>query len=111
MPTRASGRARRRGTCVPGSRGGGARRRRRAGGGAGGEGRVELPPHAGTVELAERLEADGIPVVRRYTFLLVGAVNEDAAKALAERLRREAPAGARVDVQPGGGVAWGVGPP
>jgi hypothetical protein len=72
--------------------------------------RIELPSHEETVELAERLESEGIPVVRRYTFLLVGAVNEDDAHALAERLEREAPAGARIEVEPGGGLVWEVAP-
>jgi hypothetical protein len=72
--------------------------------------RVELPGHAETVELAERLEAEGIPVVRRFTYLLVGAVNEDEARALGERLRDEAPAGATIQVQPGGEMVWEVAP-
>ena len=72
--------------------------------------RVELASHEDTVALAERLESEGIPVVRRYTFLLAGAVNEDDARALAERLEREAPEGARIAVEPGGGLVWEVVP-
>jgi len=72
--------------------------------------RVELPSHDDTVRLAERLESEDIPVVRRHTFLLAGAVNEDAARGLAERIRQEAPAGARVEVEPGGGMVWAVTP-
>jgi hypothetical protein len=72
--------------------------------------RVELPTHEATVELAERLEADGIPVVRRWTFLLVGAANEDEAHAVAERLEAEAPEGARIDVEPGGRMVWEITP-
>lgn len=72
--------------------------------------RVELPSHEETVLLAERLESEGIPVVRRHTFLLAGAVNEDDARDLAERLEGEAPAGARIDVEPGGGLVWEVAP-
>lgn len=71
--------------------------------------RVELPSHEETVRLAERLESEGIPVVRRHTFLLAGSVNEDEAHALAARLRSEAP-GARVAVEPGGGMVWEVAP-
>ena len=56
--------------------------------------RVSLPSREATHELAERLEGEGIPVTRRSTFLLVGAVNQDeAATELAERLRAEAPEG------------------
>jgi hypothetical protein len=72
--------------------------------------RIELPTHEQTVLLGERLESEGIPVVRRFTFLLVGAVNEDEAQALAARLREEAPAGARVLVEPGGQMVWEVTP-
>jgi hypothetical protein len=72
--------------------------------------RVSLPSREATHELADRLEAEGIPVTRRSTFLLVGAVNEDEAKALAERLRTEAPEGAAVEVEPGGAMVWEVSP-
>ena len=72
--------------------------------------RVELGSHEETVRLAERLEAEGIPVVRRYTYLLAGAVNEDEAHALAERIRAEAPERARVEVEPGGRMVWEVAP-
>lgn len=72
--------------------------------------RVELPTHEQTVELAERLERDRVPVVRRHTYLLVGAVNEEAAGELAARLEAEAPEGAKVHVQPGGEQVWEVTP-
>ena len=72
--------------------------------------RAVLPSHEDTVRLAERLEREGIPVVRRSSFLLVGAVNEDAARALAERLRSETPARSRIEVEPGGQMAWEVAP-
>jgi hypothetical protein len=72
--------------------------------------RVSLPSREATHELADRLEAEGIPVTRRSTFLLVGAVNEDEAKALAERLRTEAPECAAVEVEPGWAMVWEVSP-
>ena len=77
---------------------------------AGWEVRIEFPSHEETVRLAERLETEGIPVVRRYTFLLAGAANEDDARDLAERLERDLPAGARIEVEPGGGLVWEVAP-
>jgi hypothetical protein len=82
----------------------------RASGEAEWEVRVELPSHDATTDLAERLEAEGVPVVRRWTFLLVGAANEDDAHALAERLEAEAPEGARIEVEPGGRMVWEVAP-
>jgi hypothetical protein len=72
--------------------------------------RVALPSREATHELADRLEAEGIPVTRRSTFLLVGAVNRDQATVLAERLRAEAPEGATVEVEPGGEMVWEVSP-
>ena len=72
--------------------------------------RVELASHEDTTELADRLDEQGIPVVRRYTFLLAGAANEDEAHELAARLRDEAPASARIDVEPGGQMVWEVTP-
>jgi hypothetical protein len=72
--------------------------------------RVSLPTREAALELAERLEAEGIPVTRRATFLLVGAVNEDEATTLAERLRTESPAGAVIEVEPGGAMVWEVSP-
>jgi hypothetical protein len=72
--------------------------------------RVALPGREATEALADRLSAEGFPVIRRATFLLVGAANQDDATALAERLRAEAPEGARVEVEPGGGMVWEVTP-
>ena len=72
--------------------------------------RIELPGREETDELGDRLEAEGIPVVRRAAFLLVGAASEHDAKVLAERLRAEAPAGSTVHVQPGGAMVWEVTP-
>jgi hypothetical protein len=72
--------------------------------------RIELPSHEATVDFADRLAAESIPVVRRHTFVLVGAVNEDEARALASRLAAEAPAGSRIEVEPGGQMVWEVAP-
>jgi hypothetical protein len=72
--------------------------------------RVGLPDHVATVELADRLEAEGIPVTRRFTFLIVGAANEDEAHALADRLEAETPASVTVEVEPGGQMVWSVTP-
>ena len=83
---------------------------REASGEAEWEVRVSLPSREATDELADRLEGEGIPVTRRATFLLVGAVNQDEAVALAERLRAEVPEGASVEVEPGGAMVWEVSP-
>ena len=62
--------------------------------------RVELPSHRDTVALADRLQDEGLSVVRRWKFLLVGANSEDQAKMLADQLEREAPAGSNVYAEP-----------
>jgi hypothetical protein len=72
--------------------------------------RVELPSHGSTVALAKQLESEGIPVVRRWRFLLAGGRNEDEARALAARIQAEAPDGATVHVEPGGEMVWQVAP-
>jgi hypothetical protein len=61
--------------------------------------RVEFPSHRETVELADRLHEEGLPVLRRWRYLLVGARDEDAANALAERVRAEAPPDAAVTAE------------
>ncbi len=53
-----------------------------------------MPSRADAIELQERLRAEGIPSLRRWHYVLVGAPDEDAAATLAERISAEAPAGA-----------------
>jgi hypothetical protein len=64
--------------------------------------RAELGSHRDAVALADTLQGEGYPVVRRWRFLIVGANNEDDAQALAEHIRREAPADAQVSAEPAG---------
>jgi hypothetical protein len=59
--------------------------------------RVETSSHHDAVKLAERLRAEGRPVIRRWKFLLLGADNEDDARALAEAVKKEAPKTASVE--------------
>ncbi len=68
--------------------------------------KVHCSSHRETVELATRLHEEGLPVVRRWRYLLVGASDEDAANALAERLRAEAPAGSTVVAEVSQRAAW-----
>ena len=72
--------------------------------------RIDLPGHSEAVELAERLEGEGVPVTRRWKHLLVGAADEEDANELAERLRQEAPQGAELTVEPSGEMAWEAAP-
>ena len=56
------------------------------------------------------LEAEGLPVLQRWTYLLVGGANEDEARALAERLQEEAPEGTTVHVEASGEMVAQVKP-
>ncbi len=71
--------------------------------------RLELPSHDETRALARRLEDEGLSVIARWTYLLVGADNEDEARELAERLTAEAPT-AKVQVEPSSEMADEVTP-
>lgn len=60
--------------------------------------RVRASSHAAARELAERLEAEGYGVVRRWETVIAGCASREDAKALAERLHGE--------VEPGGELVW-----
>jgi hypothetical protein len=68
--------------------------------------RVTLPTHLQARTFAERLRAEGIPVNQRWRHLLVGANDEDAAAALAARLRTEAPADSEIHCEGSGLPYW-----
>jgi len=72
--------------------------------------RLDVKHHGDAVALAEKLESEGIPVTRRWTYVLVGAASREDANELADRLRSESPEGAKVHVQPGGEMAWEAAP-
>jgi hypothetical protein len=61
--------------------------------------RVHLPSHHEAVQLADRLRAEGRPAIRRWTLLVLGANDEDDATALAQLIRQEAPADAKVETE------------
>ncbi|HXV05906.1 MAG TPA: hypothetical protein VFP23_08410 [Solirubrobacterales bacterium] len=73
--------------------------------------RVDLPSRHDAIRFAERLRGEGLPVVHRWRFVLVGATDEDSAKALAERIRSEAPAAGRLHVEGTWKVAYAEQPP
>jgi hypothetical protein len=68
--------------------------------------RVEFPSHHEAKAFAERLEGEGVPHVRRWKYLLIGAADEDAANELAERLRAEAGSTATVIAEGSGQAAF-----
>jgi hypothetical protein len=58
--------------------------------------RVELASHEEAEKLADELEQEGLPVARRWRYLVVGASSEDEAQALAKRLHGTVEAGGEV---------------
>jgi hypothetical protein len=60
---------------------------------------ASLPTRRDADRLAERLENEGLPCAHRWKYVAVGATDEDNAKALAERIRMEAPIGSQVVAQ------------
>lgn len=60
------------------------------------EARAVLPSRHAAHELSERLTREGVPHTRRWRYVLIGAADEDAAHAWAQRLRDESPAGTEV---------------
>jgi hypothetical protein len=68
--------------------------------------RVEFPSHTEARDFAKKLEAEGLEPVRRWRYMVVGAADEDAAEALAERIRAEAPADGKVTTEGSLAVAW-----
>lgn len=61
--------------------------------------RVDLGSRHEAARFAELLQGEGLPTVHRWRYLLVGAADEDAANALAKRIRSEAPADSKVAVE------------
>jgi len=60
--------------------------------------RVRCPDHRAAHELADRLEAEGYGVVRRWRYVIAGCATREDASALAQRLHGE--------VEPGGDLVW-----
>ena len=61
--------------------------------------RVDCSDRKEAVALAEKLEGEGLRPVQRWSFLVIGATDEDSARELAERLRAELPEGSTVTVE------------
>lgn len=61
--------------------------------------RVQCASRGDAGALSDRLEQEGLPNVHRWSYVLIGATDEDAANQLAERIRGEVPAGTPVTVE------------
>jgi hypothetical protein len=60
---------------------------------------AHLPARDMAVDLADRLAGEGVPVKRRWRYVVAGAVTEERAEELADRLRSELPADADVRIE------------
>jgi hypothetical protein len=60
---------------------------------------IDLPHIRDTFAVAEKLRGEGLPVKRRFRYLLVGAATEDDAIELGKRLESEVPEGSHVGVR------------
>jgi hypothetical protein len=60
---------------------------------------IELPHIRDTFSVADKLRGEGLPVKRRFRYLLVGAASEDDAIELGKRLGPEVPEGSHVGVR------------
>src|SRR5205807_2164259 len=61
--------------------------------------RVQFPSHAEATATSAQLDSEGVHHVRHWKYLLIGAEDEDAARAWADRMKREAPEDADVKVE------------
>jgi hypothetical protein len=61
--------------------------------------RVDLPSRRDAAHFEDRLRAEGLPAVRRWKYLVLGATDEDSGRELAKRLEEEAPAGSTVTLE------------
>jgi hypothetical protein len=61
---------------------------------------VRLPGRDEAVDVARRLEAQGVPVARRWRYVVAGVLTEERAEELAESLRAELPDDADISVEP-----------
>jgi hypothetical protein len=61
--------------------------------------RIDFPSRDEAEGFVDQLRSEGLPTAHRWKYVLVGAADEDAAKALADRIRSEAPADSKVSVE------------
>jgi hypothetical protein len=61
--------------------------------------RIRCGSRAQASELSDRLEQEAIPNVHRWSYVLVGATDEQSAQQLAERLRGQVPPGTEITVE------------
>jgi len=61
--------------------------------------RVQCASRHEAGELAHRLQEEGIPNLHRFSYVLIGVTDEDAGRALKERLEAEVPKGTEITLE------------
>lgn len=61
--------------------------------------RVDLPSRRDAAHFEDLLRAEGLPAVRRWKYLVLGAADEESGRELAQRLQKEAPEGSTVTLE------------
>lgn len=61
--------------------------------------RVDLPSLHEANRFADTLRSEGLPVVHRWKFLLIGVSDEDSGKELVERIQEQVPPGSKVSLE------------
>lgn len=73
--------------------------------------RVDLPSLHDAFQFADTLRDEGLPVVHRWKYLLIGVPDEDSGKELVERIQEQAPPDSQVSLEGTWAVAYAERPP
>jgi len=73
--------------------------------------RVDLPSRQEAIQFADTLRTEGLPVVHRWRYLLVGVTDEDSGRELAEKIEAQAPPGSKVAFEGTWQAAYAERPP
>jgi hypothetical protein len=73
--------------------------------------RVDLRSFHEAGQFADTLRSEGLPVVHRWKFLLVGVPDEDSGKELVEKIQSQAPPGSKVGLEGTWAAAYAERPP
>jgi hypothetical protein len=73
--------------------------------------RVDLPSFHEAGQFADTLRSEGLPVVHRWKYLLIGVTDEDSGKLLVERVQSQVPPGSKVSFEGTWAVAYAERPP
>ena len=61
--------------------------------------RIDLPSLRDAAQFAETLRSEGLPVVHRWKYLLIGVTDEDTGKELVEKIESRVPPGSKVSFE------------